>query len=127
MVPRVLVVHDALDVDDVEQCVAPDGEAALDLLARHEFDAVVLDLSRPPLDGWCVLAAIGPRPFGNRERLPRVIARLGDRADAHRALALGADLCVMAGTSLHARALTPAWQRHRSTNSPRPTRVGASA
>jgi CheY-like chemotaxis protein len=113
--PRVLVVERGLDLGDVEQTVAPDGESALALLAHEAFDAVVLDLSLAPLDGWCVLAALGPGP----DR-PRVIAVVGGRADTARATALGADLCVLAGTTVHARALTPAWQRHHATSS-RPT------
>jgi CheY-like chemotaxis protein len=116
VVPRVLMVQrdlyfDGPDLEDLEPAVAADGETALSWLRRERFDAVLVDLRLEPLDGWCVLAAVGCRP----ER-PRLIAVVGDRRDIDRALALGADLCVMAGTQLHARALT------RSTSAMRPVR-----
>jgi CheY-like chemotaxis protein len=125
--PRVLVVHDRPDDADadsfgVEWEVAPDGQAALDLLARERFDAVVCDLSLPPLDGWCVLAALGPQAAR-----PRLIVRVGERAEIERAKFLGADLCVLAGTQLNARAFQPSWQRHPKTNFPQPTTSGALA
>ena len=127
MVPRVLVVNDRPDDSDpdsyrVDWEVVPDGPAALDLLGRERFDAVVCDLSLPPLDGWCVLAALGPQA----ER-PRVIARVGARGDIERARFLGADLCVLAGTQLNARAFEPSWKRHPKTNSPQPTTSGVLA
>src|SRR5437763_16635179 len=116
MVPRVLVVQTAHDLEEVEQVVAPDGEAALGLLQRQWFDAVVLDLALAPLDGWCVLAALG-----TWDSRPRIIATVADRADIARARSLGADLCVLAGTSLHARALQAACRRHPETTSPAAT------
>jgi CheY-like chemotaxis protein len=106
VVPRVLMVQrdlyfDGPDLEDIEPAVAEDGEAALAWLRTERFDAVLVDLRLEPLDGWCVLAAVGHWP-----EKPRVIAVVGARCDIDRALLLGADLCVMAGTQLHARALT---------------------
>ena len=114
MVPRVLMVQrdlyfDGPDLEDLEPAIAADGETALSWLRRERFDAVLLDLRLEPLDGWCVLAAVG-----SWLEKPRLIAVVGDRNDVDRALFLGADLCVMAGTQLHARALT------RSTPAMRP-------
>lgn len=105
MVPRVLMVQrdlsfDGPDLEDIEPAIAPDGETALGVLRRERFDAVLVDLRLEPLDGWCVLAAVG-----SWSERPRLIAVVGDRGDIERALHLGADLCVMAGTQLHARAL----------------------
>ena len=122
MVPRVLVVHDRPADADVEWEVAPDGQAALDRFAHESFDAVVCDLSLPPLDGWLVLAALGVQA----DR-PRLIARVGDRGDIERAQYLGADLCVLAGTQLNARAFHPTWKRHPKTNFPQPTTSGVLA
>ncbi len=102
MVARVLVVGGGRVPDDVEQVVVPDGDAALALLDHEPFDAVVLDLALPPLDGWYVLAALGGRPPSER---PRIVAAVPSRSDIPRARALGADLCVGAGTNLDARAL----------------------
>jgi len=56
---RVLVMEPGFRLDGIEQVRAPDGEAAVGLLQREWFDAVILDLRREPLDGWCVLSAIG--------------------------------------------------------------------
>lgn len=67
---RVLVVDD--DPDILESLTlllemryavttAEDGALALELLARHEFDAVVLDLMLPVLDGTRVLAELRRR------------------------------------------------------------------
>jgi DNA-binding response OmpR family regulator len=86
----ILVVHRALDVDHVEQHVAADGDAALALVDEQPFDAVVLDLSLPPLDGWCVLARLGART----PRL-RVIAAASDAADVERARRLGAEVYLL--------------------------------
>ena len=86
MAPRVLVVQRELEIDGVEQAVVADGEAALALLDREPFDAVVVDTALPVLDGWMLLAAVGSRP----ER-PRLIASVGDPAEVPRARRLGAD------------------------------------
>jgi CheY-like chemotaxis protein len=110
---------DGPDLESVEPAIASDGEVALGLLRREHFDAVMVDLRLDPLDGWCVLAAVG----GWSER-PRLIAVVGDRADIDRALLLGADLCVTAGTQLHARALTRSTaEMPKEMKCPRPLRT----
>jgi CheY-like chemotaxis protein len=50
---------------------------------------VVVDLTLPPLDGWCVLAALGHEPIGRR---PEIVVRVADHRQAERALRLGADV-----------------------------------
>jgi CheY-like chemotaxis protein len=122
VIPRVLTIQAELDVDDVEVAIAVDGPDALVRLVREHFDAVVIDLALPPLDGWMILAELGTWP-----RRPRVIATVADRADILRARALGADLCVLAGTTIHARALAPAWQTTTRTSFRRPTTSGVPA
>ncbi len=129
MVPRVLVVQQGPEIDEVETVVATDGDAALALAARELFDAVLVDLRLPPLDGWCVLAALGTWPDAYR---PRIIATVGDRGEILRARSLGADLCVAAGTNLHARALMRSTKERpcpqsRATNFRSPTMNGAPA
>ena len=116
MVPRVLVIGDA-NIDGVELVRADHGPPTVD----EPFDAVFVDLALPPLDGWLTLATLGARPSR-----PRLIARIPNRGDATRAYRLGADLCVLAGTTVHARALQSVCQRHHETNSRRPTPSGAS-
>ncbi len=122
MAPRVLVVQTAPALDDVELVVASDGDAAVRRATEEPFDAVFLDLAGPPLDGWVVLATIGAWPTPER---PRVFAQVADRSEIERARRLGADHCVLAGTTVHARALQKAWQPHPETNSPRRTTSGA--
>ena len=70
---RVLVVEDDDDVrrsvcDILRRCgydvaEAFDGQAAIDILGRQEaFDAVILDLFMPRVDGAGVLDALAPEP-----------------------------------------------------------------
>ncbi len=122
MAPRVLVVEPRFELDGIEQIAAPDGEAAVALLQRAWFDAVIIDLRREPLDGWCVLSAIGCWPTR-----PRLVAIVGERADMARAKSLGADRCTLAGTRLNVRALHEACRLHPETSSPSPTQSGARA
>ena len=143
MAPRVLMVQRGPDLEDAEPVIAGDGEAALALLRRERFDAVIIDLGLAPIDGWCVLATVG-----NWVERPRLVALVpaGGSAPDHvgRALVLGADLCMPAGTLLDARALTHGtaefprrWPskrpeemecpQPRTTSFPRPTPSGVSA
>ena len=93
---------------------------ALELLDRERFDAVLLDLNLPPIDSWLVLAALG-----HRSERPRIVVAVGNQNEVERAQALGADVCVVAGTTAPARALTSAWQRHQRTSRPTPSSVSA--
>ena len=122
MVPRVLTVQNGPDLEDAEAVVAADGDAALGLLRRERFDSLIVDLGLAPLDSWCVLATVG-----NWVERPRLVAIVTDPEHVGRALVLGADLCVMAGTQLHARALTrstattPSPKEMKCPQPPRPT------
>jgi DNA-binding response OmpR family regulator len=70
-----------------EPAVALDGDAAVRVTVTDPPAAVVLDLTLPALDGWCVLATLGSRPG------PAVVA-YADPGDATRAVLLGAAACV---------------------------------
>jgi DNA-binding NarL/FixJ family response regulator len=131
VVPRVLTVQNGPDLEDAEAVIAADGDAALSLLRRERFDAVIVDLGLAPIDSWCVLATVG-----NWVERPRLVAIVTDPDHVGRAIVLGADLCVMAGTQLHARALCRATTElpkemecppPHTTSFPRATRAGASA
>ena len=135
MVPRVLTVQHGPDVEDTEAVVAADGDAALAMLRRERFDALIVDLGLAPIDSWCVLATVG-----NWVERPRLVAVVTDPGHVGRALMLGADLCVMAGTQLDARALSRTstempeeiaqetqCPRSRPTSFPRPTTSGVRA
>ena len=99
VVPRVLMVQCGPDLEDAEPVVAADGDSALTLLRHERFDAVILDLGSPrSTAGAC------SRPSGTGSN-GRVGAIVSDDEHIGRALVLGADLCVPAGTPVDARAL----------------------
>ncbi|HEY6318204.1 MAG TPA: response regulator [Acidimicrobiia bacterium] len=94
---RILVVDDEpeicrtlginLRIRGYDVDLAPDGEAALDLAARHHPDAVVLDLGLPGIDGVDVIA--GLRGWS---RVPIVVLSARDgEPDKVAALDAGAD------------------------------------
>ncbi len=80
---REALVHDGHAVD-----LAADGAQAEQFLASYDYDALVLDLMLPHVDGWSVL-----RWLHGRESRPRVLVlsardQVSDRVEA---LNLGAD------------------------------------
>jgi two-component system, OmpR family, response regulator MprA len=95
---RVLVVDDDPDVRDAVETAleleghgvttAADGLAALKRLAQAEFDAVVLDVLMPNLDGFEVCRRL--RASGNRTPVLILTARDSEE-DTIRGLDLGAD------------------------------------
>ena len=71
----------------VETIRADDGPDTLRLVATYEPEVVLVDLTLPPLDGWCVLAALGNEmPCGR----PEIVVKVADHRQAERALRLGA-------------------------------------
>jgi DNA-binding response OmpR family regulator len=99
VVRRVLVVQTRAEVARAESAalagagweaiVHPDGRGVPDAIERWAPQLVLVDLTLPALDGWCVLAEIG-----GMARPPSVVVRVADPADADRAVALGADAWV---------------------------------
>jgi len=79
--PRVLVVDDDpairricstwLSLDGYEVLEAADGQEALELALTEEPDVVLLDLTMPVLDGFCVAAAL--RANDRTRELPLVV------------------------------------------------------
>lgn len=67
---------------------APDGEAGLELALENHFDAIVLDVMLPKLDGYSVLAAL--RDSGKAVPVLMLTAR-GTMEDRVQGLDLGAD------------------------------------
>ena len=98
MATRVLVVDDDvrlyelirsfLEQNDVSPAHAPHGRRALELLEREAFDAVLLDVMMPELDGLSVLKQL-------RSRWPTLpvlmLTAKGDETDRVVGLELGAD------------------------------------
>lgn len=70
--PRILVVDDEVDVREViqlnlgkegfEVIAAPDGESALDLLRSEPYDAAIVDVMMPGMDGLALCRAIRQDP-----------------------------------------------------------------
>ena len=95
--PAVLVVDDEknlreslaeyLSLDGFSCTVCGDGAAALEILSTEAFDAVVLDLRLPGMDGLAILSAI----HGEGPRLPVIMMSAhGEIHDAVSAMKLGA-------------------------------------
>jgi len=99
MVPRALVVQSRPEVAravsaslaeaEVHAVVLADGHAAMTALDTWEPHVVLVDLTLPPLDGWCVLAEVG-----SRADRPLLVVRVADTSQVARAVALGADAWV---------------------------------
>jgi two-component system, OmpR family, response regulator len=75
--------REGFDVD-----VAPDGEAAMAMLTKGTYDALILDLVMPKMNGFEVLEGIQ-----ELTTKPKVIvaSNLSQEQDAQRAKGLGAD------------------------------------
>ena len=99
MVPRALVIQSRPDLAravsasladvEVHAIVLSDGHAVVSAVETWEPHVVLVDLTLPPLDGWCVLAAVGARA----DR-PLLVVRVADASQVERAIALGADAWV---------------------------------
>ncbi|MGB8633938.1 MAG: response regulator transcription factor [Rhodanobacteraceae bacterium] len=81
-------LRDSLVQDGHAVDLAGDGALAQQFLASYDYDALVLDLMLPRVDGWAVLRALN-----GREQRPRVLVlsacdQVDDRVEA---LHLGAD------------------------------------
>lgn len=52
------VIRSLLEFHTFQVVVAANGKQALEELENHEFDAFIIDLSMPEMDGWQLLDAI---------------------------------------------------------------------
>jgi signal transduction histidine kinase/CheY-like chemotaxis protein len=99
--PRLLVVDDnednrytltlQLEIEGYQNiAVAEDGQGALDLLQKHEFDLLLLDVMMPKLDGYQVLESL--KDQGRLNNLPVImISALNEVASVVRCIELGAE------------------------------------
>lgn len=94
---RILVVEDDADISDIvkeylgaaglEVTGACDGEEALRFFTDHSFDAVVLDIMLPKIDGWRVL-----RKIRETSMVPVIIlSARGEEYDRLKGFDLGVD------------------------------------
>lgn len=93
----ILIVEDEMRIRDIVRdyfsahglaCdLARNGEEALDLLRDHDYDAILLDILMPHLDGFQVCAAVR-----QRSQVPILfLTALGGEEDMLRGYALGCD------------------------------------
>ena len=81
------IVRDYFSVHGVACDLARDGEEALDLLRDHDYDAILLDIFMPNLDGFQVCAAVR-----RNSQVPILfLTALGNEEDMLRGYALGCD------------------------------------
>ena len=81
------ILQDYFTAHGVDSDLAPDGDAALERFARRAYDAVMLDVMMPGLDGYGVCRAIR-----RESSLPILfLTALGGEEQALHGYALGAD------------------------------------
>ena len=81
------IVRDYFSAHGLGCDLARDGEEALDLLRDHDYDAILLDIFMPNLDGFQVCAAVR-----RTSRVPILfLTALGGEEDMLRGYALGCD------------------------------------
>jgi len=96
--PKILIVEDEKPLSRAMKLklensgflveVATNGQEAIDLVKKDQFDAMILDLVMPIMDGFAVLEELKK----NKIKLPIIAAsNLAQREDIDRAKALGAD------------------------------------
>ena len=86
---KVLVVEDAEATSTVEELtlvaagfdprMCTDGAAALEAIAKEDFELVVLDLALPEVDGWAVLGRL--RAEERTAKVPVLIVTARDDAE----------------------------------------------
>ena len=81
------IVRDYFSAHGLACDLARDGEEALDLLRDHDYEAIVLDIFMPGLDGFQVCAAVR-----RSSQVPILfLTALGNEEDMLRGYALGCD------------------------------------
>ncbi len=94
---KILLVEDEKRIRDITrdyfishgiECdLARDGEEALDMLRDHDYDAILLDIFMPNLDGFQVCAAVR-----KKSQIPILfLTALGNEEDMLKGYALGCD------------------------------------
>lgn len=86
--PRIRnIIRDYFQAHGLSCDLARDGEEALDLLTDHDYDAILLDILMPKLDGFGVCRAVR-----EKSDVPILfLTALGGEEDTLRGYALGAD------------------------------------
>jgi DNA-binding response OmpR family regulator len=98
--PRILIVEDhpiiaelvetRLRIEGMDPVKCPGGREALDFIGTQSFDAVILDIMMPDVDGYEVLRQIRARP-ATRELPVIFLTAKSTPADIEKGLAMGAN------------------------------------
>jgi len=98
------------------------GLEAVDALEHATFDAVLMDVEMPEMDGLEATAEIRRRERGGRRRVP-IIAMTAHSMEADRARCLDAGMDDFASKPIRARDLHAALQRGASRSGPGPFQI----
>jgi signal transduction histidine kinase len=89
---NVLLLRELLSRSGHELSFVTDGDAALELVSREQFDLLLLDLHLPKVDGFEIARTIREREAGTGERLPIVaVTARSSEQDRSRCRAEGMD------------------------------------
>lgn len=85
-----MVLSEMLKGEGYEVATAGDGEEALSVFGRQQFDAVLLDVQMPKLDGIAVCSILKSQPESSGVPV-LMVSGLSGPDDRRRCLAAGAD------------------------------------
>jgi CheY-like chemotaxis protein len=89
----VMVLQFSLEAEGYETWSASNGVEALEEIAAHHPQLMVLDIMMPTMDGWSVLEEMLKLPAEERPRVV-VVSALASLQDRAKAVELGADAYV---------------------------------
>ncbi len=82
----------AFQLEKVNVQLAANGQEAVELAAKGDFDAIVMDVEMPEMNGWDAVRAIRALPNGHKHHIPILMytAAIDNDVRAH-AQEVGAD------------------------------------
>jgi CheY-like chemotaxis protein len=80
----------AFELEDVEVRLASNGQEAVDLVRREPFDAIIMDVEMPEMNGWDAVRHIRTLPHGDRIPILMYTAN-GDSETRRKANEVGAN------------------------------------
>jgi DNA-binding response OmpR family regulator len=80
----------AFELENVEVRLASNGQEAVDILGKEEFDAIVMDVEMPEMNGWDAVRYIRELEFGKTVPILMYTA-IGDSETRKKATEVGAN------------------------------------
>src|SRR4028118_190477 len=80
----------AFELEDVEVRLASNGQEAVDLVRREPFDAIIMDVEMPEMNGWDAVRHIRTLPYGDHIPILMYTAN-GDSETRRKATEVGAN------------------------------------